>query len=523
MRPGQSPLPDFQGKEAPSPAQGFPPPALAVVGALAFAALFAFLLATVWNSPNPAQAQAQASPSVALELSSASVEEGNEITVTMSFSGLESNADTATKDYVFRADVVDSEDGDANECEDQAGGYGLGVDRYMHQVDENPEVRTGTISGGCPAGDYTIRASIASPENVELASARAGFTVAATAPETTPEPMPEPSVCDRTPQIRDWILKMVNKKMVQYEKMLVSRCEDVTSSHLAGVFGEVSTQERLLDDSGITSFKSGDFNGLIHLMRLNLSGNQLTSLPEGIFDKNPHLGHLMLNDNLLTSLPEGIFDENPALDRLELSDNRLTSLPEGFFDKNPGLARLHLSGNQLSSLPDSIFDGLYKLWGLDLSSNQLSSLPDSIFDNFSELFYLHLSDNQLSSLPEGMFEGSQLYSLRLSGNPGAPFNFRVEAELIEEAVDHDGKATARVRYKIAEGAPVLTTANLDVSGGEASTLEVTIRQGTLYSEEIRVTQSRPGQTVTLTLQDLSAWSTIDFIPNRKEQNSSLGN
>ena len=169
---GNLPSPTFGGQGAPSPAQGFPPAALAVLGALAFAALFAFLLLSVWNSPNPAQAQA--SPSVALELSSASVEEGNEITVTMSFSGLESDSDTATKDYVFRADVVD-----ADRCEDQAGGYGLGVDRYMHQVDQDPETRTGNVSGDCPAGDYAVKAIIASPENVELATARADFLVAA--------------------------------------------------------------------------------------------------------------------------------------------------------------------------------------------------------------------------------------------------------------------------------------------------------------------------------------------------------
>ena len=103
------------------------------------------------------------------------VEPGTEIGVTMRFSGLESDSDTATKDYVFRADVVDGENGEADACEDRANGYGLGVERYMYQVDEDPEVRTGTIPGGCPAGDYTLRASVSSPGNVELASASTSF------------------------------------------------------------------------------------------------------------------------------------------------------------------------------------------------------------------------------------------------------------------------------------------------------------------------------------------------------------
>ncbi len=117
-------------------------------------------------------------PSVAITLSpSGSVEPGNEIAVTMSFSGLESDSDTATKDYIFRADVKDSENGDADICEDQAGGYGLGVERYMLNVDEDPETRTGTVSADCPLGDYTIKASILSAANVELATASAGFSV----------------------------------------------------------------------------------------------------------------------------------------------------------------------------------------------------------------------------------------------------------------------------------------------------------------------------------------------------------
>ena len=155
------------------------------------AALGAFALVILSGVPLPYPVHAQASPSVAVSLSSASVEERTAIAVTMSFSGLESDADTATRDYVFRADVVDSEKGDADACEDQAGGYGLGVDRSMWKVDQDPEVRTGSVSADCPAGDYTVQATISSPDSVELASARASFTVAAPAPEPTPEPTPD--------------------------------------------------------------------------------------------------------------------------------------------------------------------------------------------------------------------------------------------------------------------------------------------------------------------------------------------
>ena len=116
-------------------------------------------------------------PTATIDLSpSGIVESGTEISVTMSFSGLTFDSDT---DYTFRADVKDSENADADQCEDQAGGFGLGVDRYMKKVDEDHEIRTGTISASCPAGNHIIRIGISSPDGTEVASASADFTVAA--------------------------------------------------------------------------------------------------------------------------------------------------------------------------------------------------------------------------------------------------------------------------------------------------------------------------------------------------------
>ena len=108
-------------------------------------------------------------PAVAIGLSpSGSVAEGTEITVTMTFANLEPDQDTSDTDYIFRADVVDSD-----ACE---GGH-MGEDRYMYKVDEDPETRRGSISAACPPGDYTLEVSISSPDNVELASATADFTI----------------------------------------------------------------------------------------------------------------------------------------------------------------------------------------------------------------------------------------------------------------------------------------------------------------------------------------------------------
>ena len=136
------------------------------LGAFVLVALSGVLLLP--SSDNTAHAQS--SPSVAVSLSDTSVEQGTAITVTMSFGGLTSDSDKSTTDYVFRADVVG-----ADECE----GGGMGQDRYMYRVDEDPETRTATVSADCPPGDYTLRVSLSSDDNTELASASAAFTIAA--------------------------------------------------------------------------------------------------------------------------------------------------------------------------------------------------------------------------------------------------------------------------------------------------------------------------------------------------------
>ena len=79
----------------------------------------------------------------------------------------------------------------------------------------------------------------------------------------------------------------------------------------------------------------------------------------------------------------------------------------------------------------------------------------------------------------------------------------MEAEPLSQSIDDEGIHTARVRYKVAQGAPTAMSATLEVSGGVASTASVTIAAGSVYSDEIVVKQSAAGQPVTLTLQKVS--------------------
>ena len=150
------------------------------------------------------------------------------------------------------------------------------------------------------------------------------------------------SVCDRTPEVRDAIVAAVE----------VNDCSEVTEAHLKKI------RVLNLNESSITSLKSGDFDGLSNLNTLYMNNNELSSLPSGIFDELTTLTTLYLNDNELSSLPSGIFDELTTLRILYLRENELSSLPSGIFDELTTLINLELSSNELSSLPSGIFDEL---------------------------------------------------------------------------------------------------------------------------------------------------------------------
>ena len=150
----------------------------------------------VAEAPGIAEPDNAEQPAIAVALTpSGLVTEGTEIGVTMTFTNLAFDSDRATTDYVFRADVRTSDNEEAGQCENQAGGYGLGVERYMYQVDEDPEVRPGAISASCPLGDYILEASLLSADNDHLASVSADFSIVEPAP---PPPEPEPLSADAT-------------------------------------------------------------------------------------------------------------------------------------------------------------------------------------------------------------------------------------------------------------------------------------------------------------------------------------
>ena len=209
-------------------------------------------------------------------------------------------------------------------------------------------------------------------------------------------------VNERSPWMRDALVRSVPD---------VDSAEEITAVHLAKFTRFTAF------DHGYSSMKSGDFDGLIGLTYLDLSGNEFTSLPAGIFDNLTALTYLDLARNELTSLPSFIFDNLTALTHLDLNSNGLTSLPSGIFDNLTALTYLDLDSNGLTSLLSGIFDNLTALTRLDLDNNELTSLPSGIFDNLTALTHLELDGNELTSLPSGIFDNlTALTTLDLARN-----------------------------------------------------------------------------------------------------------
>ena len=301
-----------------------------------------------------------------------------------------------------------------------------------------------------------------------------------------------------------------------------------------GIFDQLTALEYLsLWDNQIEELPPGIFDQLIALKKLGLGYNRLSELPDGIFDPLTALKLLDLGYNRLSELPDGIFDQLTALEYLVLWHNHIEELPPGIFDQLTALEQLRLSFMELGELPPGVFDRLTALTLLDLRYNRLGALPDGIFDQLTALRKLFLNDNRLTTLPtpllpntalgtpitqmtlygnaladlpDRLFESdySDYRALHLDDNPGTPFAFIIEGEVVGPSVQEGDNLTAKVRYRVAQGAPVEMGARLSVTGGTASTSTVTIPAGRVHSEEITVTRSAGSDSVMLTLHDVSA-------------------
>ncbi len=211
----------------------------------------------------------------------------------------------------------------------------------------------------------------------------------------TVEPLPETvafvSVCDRTPQVRDALAAALGKD-----------CSEIARADL----GQVAELD--VSETGVTTLRPGDFDGLTSMKQVNLRDNQgLTALPATVFADASGVKDIDLHGAGLTALSDRQFADMPNLRLLDLSNNSLTTLPVDVFDGSTNIRYIGLDENSLTTLPEDVFDGLSNLQWLDVNGNNITALPSDVFDGLTRLEELTLGGNQLTStgLPADVFAG----------------------------------------------------------------------------------------------------------------------
>ena len=215
---------------------------------------------------------------------------------------------------------------------------------------------------------------------------------------------------------------------------------------------------------------------LINLTYLDLYGNQIN-------DVAPLAALTNLTGLDLTSAQVSDLTPLAALTNLTY----LNLYGNGISEVSPlaaltNLTYLHLGGNQISDI--SLLKDLTNLKELSLYSNEISDI--STLAALTNLTLLGLDHNQIAAIPTGFFKGfSNLNTLTLTGNPGAPFTFTLELARID-TTDLTVSGPASVVVRVAEGAPFDMSVTLSVSGGLLSTTTAMIAKGSTESSPIIV-------------------------------------
>ena len=180
-------------------------------------------------------------------------------------------------------------------------------------------------------------------------------------------------ISDRAQQVQDAIVVAING---------VESASDVTAEHLAAI------TSLNLNDKGITSLQTGDFDGLTALTTLWLSYNSISDISP--LDGLTALTTLDLDNNSISDISP--LDGLTALTTLDLDNNSISDISP--LDGLTALTTLDLDDNSISNI--SPLDGLTALTTLDLDNNSISDI--SPLDGLTALTTLDLGSNSISDI-----------------------------------------------------------------------------------------------------------------------------
>ena len=284
-----------------------------------------------------------------------------------------------------------------------------------------------------------------------------------------PEMMP---VADRTPQVRDAIYSHFRDDL-----------RPITKEHISN-FPSLN-----IANKGLTSLKSGDFDGLGSITSLALSDNSLESLPDDIFEGLDNLRDLQLHNNNIASLPEGVFDGLTELFKITMDHNKLTALPDNLFADLSLLDWVEFSHNKITRIQKDLFAGAIYLSYISLHNNEIVTIDPLMFNQeMRDSVKLYLNNNRIEALPESnLFSNFRnLKVFNLSNNTGTPFN--VPVKLVSNPDN-----LMEYRAIFSQHAPFTMKIKIDVEnghtvaeGGGARTQYITINAGETASSIVEV-------------------------------------
>jgi Leucine-rich repeat (LRR) protein len=119
------------------------------------------------------------------------------------------------------------------------------------------------------------------------------------------------SVCERTPEVRDYLVTKLGIP-----------CNQITETDLTRV------KRIALPWAGLSAVKLGDFDNLPRLETLNLKRNHLREFPMGIIAHCPRLRELVILGNEMTRLPDDFLQGNEWIQKVHFFDNAFRTIPE---------------------------------------------------------------------------------------------------------------------------------------------------------------------------------------------------
>ena len=251
-------------------------------------------------------------------------------------------------------------------------------------------------------------------------------------------------ICGRTQEVQSTILATLPN---------ASDCADVADSDLASITGTLDLSGQSIDE-----LRQVDFNGLANVRVIDLS------------------------DNNLDVIPIDIFNEMISLEEMLVSDNELTQLPTNPWAPSESLLRIDASNNAIEEIPANPFP-YPNLRYVDLSNNSIRRLNGDEFAANTRIEEINLENNQLYGIAASWYGAENLQSIKLAGNPGAPFGIPVTITDLGGGV---------FQVNIESGAPFPVTVSLSSTGGALSENTVLIANGDIHGPVITATPSGTG-------------------------------